>query len=435
MLPELVRVRDEPEAAPARRQRHVLAEPLLRARVEPLELGAVGQRPALRRRPRRQPAAERPGAEVRLRLLGRRPARRGPRPAPAGRAAASRRGARRAGSPPARRPSGSRSWCGRRSRARRRASAAPSAPTACRRGSRSRAPSTQARRGRHDARRRTSARTGAAGRDRDRAPPSRRDYSPLSYPAPPMATTRTIDIRTAIPGPRSQAILERKQRVIANAKSIVLPIVAHEGRGATLTDVDGNTFIDFTGGVGCLNTGHAHPRVVEAATEQLARFAHTDFTVVPYEPYVELAERLLAQGAVPRPGEGRVLQRRHRGGRERRQVRAPLHQAPRRDRLRGRLPRPHAAFDDPDVAAASVQGRDGPAGAGGLPGAVPVRLPRPRHRDRARRAAPDVPDAGRRRAGRGDHRRARSGRGRLPARAAGVHGGPAVDLRRATASA
>ena len=108
-----------------------------------------------------------------------------------------------------------------------------------------------------------------------------------------MATTKTIEIRTAIPGPRSRELLERKQRVIANAKTLVHPIVAHEGRGATLTDVDGNTFIDFTGGVGCLNTGHAHPRVVEAATEQLARFAHTDFTVVPYEPYIELAERLL----------------------------------------------------------------------------------------------------------------------------------------------
>ena len=114
----------------------------------------------------------------------------------------------------------------------------------------------------------------------------------LSYPEP-MATTRTIDIRTAIPGPRSAAILERKQRVIANAKSIALPLVAQEGRGATLTDVDGNVFIDFTGGVGCLNVGHSHPRVVEAATEQLARFTHTDFTVVPYEPYIELAERLL----------------------------------------------------------------------------------------------------------------------------------------------
>src|SRR5215208_5763609 len=118
-----------------------------------------------------------------------------------------------------------------------------------------------------------------------------------------MATTKSIDIRTAIPGPRSQAILERKQRVIANAKSIMLPIVAHEGRGATLTDVDGNVFLDFTGGVGCLNTGHAHPRVVEAATEQLARFAHTDFTVVPYEPYVELAERLLERSPFTGPSK------------------------------------------------------------------------------------------------------------------------------------
>ena len=118
-----------------------------------------------------------------------------------------------------------------------------------------------------------------------------------------MATTRTIDIRTAIPGPRSAAILERKTRVIANAKTIAIPIVAQEGRGATLTDVDGNVFIDFTGGVGCLNVGHAHPRVLEAATEQMARFIHTDFTVVPYEPYIELAERLLALAPFRGPGK------------------------------------------------------------------------------------------------------------------------------------
>ena len=118
-----------------------------------------------------------------------------------------------------------------------------------------------------------------------------------------MATTKTIDIRTAIPGPRSAEILARKQRVIANAKSIVLPIVAQEGRGATLTDVDGNVFIDFTGGVGCLNVGHAHPRVIEAVTEQLARFPHTDFTVVPYEAYIELAERLLERAPFSGPAK------------------------------------------------------------------------------------------------------------------------------------
>ena len=99
--------------------------------------------------------------------------------------------------------------------------------------------------------------------------------------------TRSIELRTEIPGPRSREILERKERVVADPLSIYLPVVAAEGRGATLTDVDGNTFIDFTGGVGCLNVGHSHPQVVAAAQEQLARFAHTDFTIVPYEVYVD----------------------------------------------------------------------------------------------------------------------------------------------------
>jgi 4-aminobutyrate aminotransferase / (S)-3-amino-2-methylpropionate transaminase / 5-aminovalerate transaminase len=108
-----------------------------------------------------------------------------------------------------------------------------------------------------------------------------------------MATTKAIELRTEIPGPRSREILERKAKVIADPLSVFLPVVIQEGRGATLTDVDGNTFIDFTGGVGCLNVGHSHPRLVEAAQEQLSRFSHTDFTIVPYEVYVTLAERLI----------------------------------------------------------------------------------------------------------------------------------------------
>ncbi|HET9323529.1 MAG TPA: 4-aminobutyrate--2-oxoglutarate transaminase [Gaiellaceae bacterium] len=107
-----------------------------------------------------------------------------------------------------------------------------------------------------------------------------------------MATTKAIELRTEVPGPRSRAILERKERVVADPLSIYLPVVIERGRGALLTDVDGNTFIDFAGGVGCLAVGHSHPRVVEAAQEQLDRFSHTDFTIVPYEVYIELAERL-----------------------------------------------------------------------------------------------------------------------------------------------
>jgi 4-aminobutyrate aminotransferase / (S)-3-amino-2-methylpropionate transaminase / 5-aminovalerate transaminase len=108
-----------------------------------------------------------------------------------------------------------------------------------------------------------------------------------------MAVTKTIELRTPVPGPRSQEILERKERAIAGPLSIALPLVAADADGATITDVDGNTFIDFTGGVGCLNVGHSHPRLVSAAQEQLERFSHTDFTIVPYELYVTLAERLL----------------------------------------------------------------------------------------------------------------------------------------------
>jgi len=108
-----------------------------------------------------------------------------------------------------------------------------------------------------------------------------------------MAVTKSIELRTELPGPRSLELLNRKAGAVVNAKTIALPVVAAEARGATITDVDGNVLLDLTGGVGCLNVGHAHPRVVEAVQEQAARFMHTDFTVVPYELYVTLAERLL----------------------------------------------------------------------------------------------------------------------------------------------
>jgi 4-aminobutyrate aminotransferase/(S)-3-amino-2-methylpropionate transaminase len=118
-----------------------------------------------------------------------------------------------------------------------------------------------------------------------------------------MATTRTIELKTEVPGPRSREILERLQTSVAAPLSITFPIAAAEARGATLTDVDGNTFVDFAGGVGCLNVGHSHPHVVQAAQEQLDRFSHTDFTVVPYELYATLSERLLALAPLGGPAK------------------------------------------------------------------------------------------------------------------------------------
>ncbi|MGN6797489.1 MAG: 4-aminobutyrate--2-oxoglutarate transaminase [Gaiellaceae bacterium] len=118
-----------------------------------------------------------------------------------------------------------------------------------------------------------------------------------------MATTRTIELKTEIPGPRSREILERLHASVAAPLSITFPIAAAQARGATLTDVDGNTFVDFAGGVGCLNVCHAHPHVVQAAQEQLDRFSHTDFTVVPYEVYATLSERLLALAPLGGPAK------------------------------------------------------------------------------------------------------------------------------------
>jgi 4-aminobutyrate aminotransferase/(S)-3-amino-2-methylpropionate transaminase len=118
-----------------------------------------------------------------------------------------------------------------------------------------------------------------------------------------MAATKAIELKTSIPGPRSQEILERKERVVAGPLSIFLPVVIERGEGATLTDLDGNTFIDFTGGVGCLNVGHSHPRVVDAVQEQASKFLHTDFTIVPYEIYVTLAERLVDSAPISGPAK------------------------------------------------------------------------------------------------------------------------------------
>jgi 4-aminobutyrate aminotransferase/(S)-3-amino-2-methylpropionate transaminase len=111
----------------------------------------------------------------------------------------------------------------------------------------------------------------------------------------------SIEIVTEIPGPRSREWIARKEAVVAQAKALWVPVFVERAEGATLTDVDGNTFIDFAGGIGCLTVGHSNPAVSRAVHAQVERFLHTDFTVLPYDSYVELAERLGARMPISGP--------------------------------------------------------------------------------------------------------------------------------------
>ena len=111
-----------------------------------------------------------------------------------------------------------------------------------------------------------------------------------------------IDIRTDIPGPVSQAMMARRVAAVPRGVSHSLPVFAASASGARVTDVDGNVFLDFAGGIGVMNVGHAAAPVVAALREQLEHFAHVCFSVLPYEPYVSLAERLarVSPGSFPK---------------------------------------------------------------------------------------------------------------------------------------
>jgi 4-aminobutyrate aminotransferase / (S)-3-amino-2-methylpropionate transaminase / 5-aminovalerate transaminase len=102
----------------------------------------------------------------------------------------------------------------------------------------------------------------------------------------------TIQLRTAIPGPKSQELMHRRQEAVARGVGHATPIFAARAEGAVLEDVDGNRFLDFAGGIGVQNVGHRAPRVVAAIRGQLDAFIHTCFSVAPYEKYIELAEKL-----------------------------------------------------------------------------------------------------------------------------------------------
>jgi 4-aminobutyrate aminotransferase / (S)-3-amino-2-methylpropionate transaminase / 5-aminovalerate transaminase len=116
-----------------------------------------------------------------------------------------------------------------------------------------------------------------------------------------MTTTTTIlaadlpqerRLVTAIPGPRSQALQARRTAAVSKGVGATLPVYIEAAGGGVLLDVDGNSLIDLGSGIAVTNVGNASPKVVDAVTEQVARFTHTCFMVTGYEGYIEVCEAL-----------------------------------------------------------------------------------------------------------------------------------------------
>src|SRR6188508_168750 len=108
-------------------------------------------------------------------------------------------------------------------------------------------------------------------------------------------------IKTALPGPKAKAIIERDGKVVSPSYTRGYPFVMARGTGATVEDVDGNVFLDCAAGIAVNSTGHAHPEVVQAVTEQAGKFLHMSGTDFYYEPQVRLAEELSAVAPMKGP--------------------------------------------------------------------------------------------------------------------------------------
>lgn len=103
----------------------------------------------------------------------------------------------------------------------------------------------------------------------------------------------------------NESLMQRRHAAVARGVGQIHPIFAQRAENATVWDVEGRQYIDFAGGIAVLNTGHRHPKVMDAVRRQLDQFTHTCFQVLAYEPYVELCERLNAM--VPGDFEKKTL--------------------------------------------------------------------------------------------------------------------------------
>src|SRR6516162_10169601 len=104
------------------------------------------------------------------------------------------------------------------------------------------------------------------------------------------------NIKTPPPGPRAQKLLDREARYLSPSYTRIYPLVVERGSGAVIRDVDGNLFLDFTAGIAVASTGHCHPHVVGAITDQAQKLLHMSGTDFYYAPQIDLSQRLAEAG-------------------------------------------------------------------------------------------------------------------------------------------
>ena len=113
-----------------------------------------------------------------------------------------------------------------------------------------------------------------------------------------MIERRYTRIQTDLPGPKSADVFARKAKFVAAPLETFAPFIVKKSEGAVIEDLDGNRFLDFSGGWGCLAVGQRSENVVAALKDQLDAFLHTDFPAVPYAPFVDLAQLLCERTAI-----------------------------------------------------------------------------------------------------------------------------------------
>src|SRR5437588_7228806 len=99
-------------------------------------------------------------------------------------------------------------------------------------------------------------------------------------------------IRTALPGPKAKALMERDERYSSPSYTRDYPLVVKRALGSVVEDVDGNRYLDFAAGIAVCATGHCHPKVVEAITRQANALIHICGSDFYYPSMVELMEKL-----------------------------------------------------------------------------------------------------------------------------------------------